>query len=73
MDTVAASRDGVAGPYGAGLGRRQANHTPLTPLSFLPKAAAVHPDAVALVHGTWRSTCRAGARSCSGSTSIRRR
>ena len=44
----------------------QANFTPLTPLSFLPRAAAVYPDGIAIVHGevrrTWRDTdrrCRA--------------
>ena len=45
-----------AGPYGAGLGKRVANYAPLSPLSFLPKAAAVYPNRVAIVHGEWRST-----------------
>jgi len=44
------------GPYRDGLGKTQANYTSLSPLSFLPKAAAVHPDRIAVVHGTWRST-----------------
>jgi fatty-acyl-CoA synthase len=44
------------GPYRDGLGRNKANYASLSPLSFLPKAAAVHPDRVAIVHGTWRST-----------------
>ena len=38
----------------------EANFTPLTPLSFLPRAAKLFPDRVALVHGTlwqnWRET-----------------
>ena len=45
-----------AGPYRDSLGKRTANYTPLSPLSFLPKAAAVHPHRIALVHGAWRST-----------------
>jgi fatty-acyl-CoA synthase len=36
---------------GADLRRRPANHTPLTPLSFLSRAAAVHPDKPAVLHG----------------------
>ena len=37
-----------------------ANYVPLSPLSFLARAAAVHPDRLAVVHGehrmTWRQT-----------------
>jgi fatty-acyl-CoA synthase len=44
------------GPYRDGLGKGPANYASLSPLSFLPKAAAVHPDRVAIVHGAWRST-----------------
>jgi fatty-acyl-CoA synthase len=44
------------GPYRDSLGKRQANYVPLSPLSFLPKAAAVHPTRVAIVHGRWRTT-----------------
>lgn len=36
------------------LGRNQANYTPLSPLSFLRKAAAVHPQRLAVVHGQRR-------------------
>ena len=41
--------------------RHQAAHfTPLTPLSFLPRAALVYPERIAIVHGslqqTWRQT-----------------
>ena len=42
------------GPYDAGLERRAANHRPLTPLTFLERAAAVFPDHVAVVHGARR-------------------
>ncbi|HEY0182933.1 MAG TPA: acyl-CoA synthetase [Rhodopila sp.] len=45
-----------AGPYRDGLDKRAANYTPLSPLSFLPKAAAVHPNRTAIIHGPWRST-----------------
>ena len=44
------------GPYAAGLGKRLANYTPLSPLSFLPKAAAIYPNRIAVIHGDWRST-----------------
>jgi fatty-acyl-CoA synthase len=37
-----------------GLQRRAANYVPLSPLSFLERAAKVYPDKVAVVHGDWR-------------------
>jgi fatty-acyl-CoA synthase len=36
------------------LARRAANHQPLTPLKYLERAAATHPDAVAVIHGDGR-------------------
>ncbi|HLB16286.1 MAG TPA: AMP-binding protein, partial [Burkholderiales bacterium] len=33
-----------------------ANFAPLTPLSFLPRTAEIHPDRIAVVHGTRRIT-----------------
>ena len=42
----------------AGLGPGPANFVPLTPLSFLPRAAAVHPDRIAVIHGAQRITYR---------------
>ncbi|MBI3506921.1 MAG: acyl-CoA synthetase [Proteobacteria bacterium] len=39
-----------------GLGKVPANHEPLTPVSFLFRAAAVHPRKVAIVHGKRRIT-----------------
>jgi fatty-acyl-CoA synthase len=45
-----------AGPYRDGLGKGVSNYVSLSPLSFLPKVAAVHPDRVAVIHGTWQST-----------------
>jgi fatty-acyl-CoA synthase len=44
----------MANPYTIDLDRNPANHMPLTPLSFIERAAAVHPDQLAVVHGTQR-------------------
>jgi fatty-acyl-CoA synthase len=41
-------------PYESGLERNAANYTPLSPLSFLPRAAAVYPRHTAVVHGAQR-------------------
>src|SRR5262245_20080205 len=42
------------------LGRTAANHSPLTPLSFIERAAAVYPQRLAVVQGsrrfTWKDT-----------------
>ena len=46
----------AAGIYEAGLERRAANSAPLTPVTFLKRAAAVYPDKVAVVHGAQRFT-----------------
>ena len=40
--------------YQQGLGRNPANHQPLTPIGFLQRAAEVHPDKLAIVHGDRR-------------------
>ncbi|MGQ7794137.1 acyl-CoA synthetase [Faunimonas sp. B44] len=40
--------------YDVGLDRTPANYQPLTPLSFLERAASVFPDHVAIVHGAQR-------------------
>src|SRR6516165_10522193 len=40
--------------YLAGLDRNQANYTPLTPLTFLERAAYVYPHRLSVVHGTQR-------------------
>ncbi len=46
--------------YDRGLDKNQANHAPLTPLTFLERAAYVFPDRLSVVHGeqrfTWRET-----------------
>ena len=46
----------AAGCYDAGLDRNPANFQPLTPLSFLARAALGHPETVAIVHGKSRTT-----------------
>jgi fatty-acyl-CoA synthase len=38
-------------PFDEGLGRRPANHEPLSPVGFLSRAAAVYPGKVAVRHG----------------------
>ncbi len=48
-----------ASPYDRDLDRNPANHQPLTPLSFLERAAAVHPEKIAVIHGNMRLTYRA--------------
>ena len=41
-------------PYNTDLDRNPANHQPLTPLTFLERAASVFPDHTAMVHGPLR-------------------
>jgi fatty-acyl-CoA synthase len=41
-----------------GLRPNAANFAPLTPLSFLPRSAEIHPGRVAVIHGTRRYTYR---------------
>ncbi len=43
-------------PYEAGLERNDANYVPLTPLSFLRRAAAVFPERTAWIHGSRRAS-----------------
>jgi 3-(methylthio)propionyl---CoA ligase len=38
-------------PFRTGLGRNAANFVPLTPVSFLARAAEVYPDKTAVIHG----------------------
>ena len=45
-------------PYETDLDRNPANFVPLTPLTFLERAASVHPDRIAVVHGSLRQTWR---------------
>jgi fatty-acyl-CoA synthase len=41
-------------PYNIDLDRNPANHIPLTPLTFLDRAASVFPNHIAIVHGALR-------------------
>ncbi len=47
-------------PYEQDLDKNPANYAPLTPLSFIERAAYVYPDGVSVVHGerryTWKET-----------------
>ena len=59
--------------YLTGLEKNQANYTPLTPLTFIERAAYVYPDRLAVVHGehrkTWKETyarCRRLASALAG-------
>jgi fatty-acyl-CoA synthase len=45
-------------PYDKDLDRNPANFQPLTPLTFLERAAAVFPDRLAIVHGALRRNYR---------------
>ncbi len=45
-------------PYQQGLDRTAANYVPLSPLSFLERAADVFPDRLAVVHGSYRADYR---------------
>lgn len=47
-----------ANPYRDDLPRNSANCVPLSPISFLARAADVFPDRVAVIHGQWRLTWR---------------
>jgi fatty-acyl-CoA synthase len=38
------------------LGRNPANYAPLTPLSYLERAAYVYPRQTAIIHGGFRAT-----------------
>jgi fatty-acyl-CoA synthase len=44
----------MANAYETGLDKTPANYQPLTPLIFLERAASVHPDHTAIIHGSER-------------------
>ena len=48
----------TTGIYDADLGRNAANFQPLTPLTFLERAADTFPDRIAIIHGKARETYR---------------
>ena len=43
-------------PYEENLAKNRANYAPLTPLSFLERAACVYPRRLAVIHGGLRQT-----------------
>ena len=64
--------DAAPNPYEQDLDQVTANYTPISPLSFMERAAAVYPDRAAVIHGdrrfTWAQTftrCRQLASSLS--------
>src|SRR2546425_6123166 len=44
--------------FATGLGRVEANFATLTPISFLPRSAAIYPDRTAIIHGQRRISYR---------------
>jgi fatty-acyl-CoA synthase len=48
----------MTNPYEIGLDKNAANHQPLTPLTYLERAAKVFPDQIAIIHGQSRTTYR---------------
>lgn len=48
----------MTNPYDIDLDRNPANHQPLTPLTYLERAAKVFPDTTAIIHGASRTTYR---------------
>jgi fatty-acyl-CoA synthase len=48
----------MASPYDTNLDRNPANHQPLTPLTYLSRAALIFPDHPAIVHGDLKRTYR---------------
>jgi fatty-acyl-CoA synthase len=51
-------------PYDSGLDQTAANHVPLTPTTFLDRAAAIWPGRTAVVHGPVRRTWAETAERC---------
>ncbi|TGT41164.1 acyl-CoA synthetase [Mesorhizobium sp. M8A.F.Ca.ET.165.01.1.1] len=49
----------MANPYEQDLDRNAANHQPLTPLTYLERAAKTYPDHIAIIHGRQRISYRA--------------
>ena len=44
--------------FATGFGRVEANCAALTPIAFLPRSAAIHPDRTAIIHGPRRISYR---------------
>jgi fatty-acyl-CoA synthase len=50
--------------FESGLGQNPANHTALTPLTFIARAALAHPDRTAVIHGSIRRSWAETYRRC---------
>jgi len=62
------------GIYDLGLARNAANTAPLTPVTFLTRAAAVYPQKIAVIHGAQRFTyAQFHERACRLASALRRR
>jgi len=61
---VATGQVGMTDIWETGLERNRANYAPLTPLSFLTRAARVYPEKTAVVHGRLRYSYRAFDQRC---------
>ncbi|MDP3898210.1 MAG: acyl-CoA synthetase [Mesorhizobium sp.] len=48
----------MTNPYETDLDRNRANHQPLTPLTYLERAARTYPDQTAIIHGGSRTSYR---------------
>ena len=74
MATAEAGTAAAGSIYETGLDRNAANSAPLTPVTFLKRAAAVYPDKLAVVHGAHRFTYRAfHERACRLASALQRR
>ena len=61
---MAASAEPRRAPVGDDLAQNPANHRPLTPLLWLERTAAIHPERLGVVHGERRFTWSETARRC---------
>jgi len=64
----------MTNPYAGGLEKCAANHTPLTPLTFIERSAYVYPECVAVIHGqrrySWAETYARSRRLASALTKL---
>ena len=60
----------MANIYSVGLDKNSANHTPMTPLTFIERTASIYPQKLAIVHGAlrqdWQTTYQRCKRLASG-------
>lgn len=61
---IGASAIGAGGAYASGLEKNAANYAALTPLSFLARTAATHPEQTAVIHGPIRRSWGETAARC---------